>query len=355
MDQFRIDAHKLLFHPERVAAWRRGEDIAPLYMEVSPTGRCNHRCRFCGLDFMGYRPDSLDAALFGERLADMGSLGLKSIMYAGEGEPFLHRDLATMIARTRACGIDVAVTTNAVAMKPAISERVLEHVHWIKASLDAGTAPTYAYVHGTSEADFETVFRNLAAAVAIRARQGLSCTLGAQCLLLRENAQELETLAARCRDLGLDYLVVKPYSQHPQGIKDDYRDIRYEEFLEFEQRLAAYDTADFHVVFRRNTMRRHDAKSSPYDRCLALPFWSYIDARGDVWGCSMFLGDARFRYGNINEASFSDIWHGEARRASLAWCAANLDAATCRTNCRMDGVNAYLWELRHPGRHVNFI
>ncbi len=100
MDPFRIDSHKLLFHPERVAAWRAGEDIAPIYMEVSPAGACNHRCRFCGLDFMGYQARFLDSELFKPQLEDMARLGLKSVMYAGEGEPLLHRHIAELVAHT---------------------------------------------------------------------------------------------------------------------------------------------------------------------------------------------------------------------------------------------------------------
>jgi hypothetical protein len=80
-----------------------------------------------------------------------------------------------------------------------------------------------------------------------------------------------------------------------------------------------------------------------------------MDAGGGIWGCSVFLGDGRFAYGNMLQSSFTEIWNGAKRRDSLAWCAAHLDAQDCRLNCRMDKVNAYLWELAHPGGHDNFI
>ena len=54
-DGLRIDHHKLLFHVDRVSDWLKGERIYPIYMEISPAGSCNHRCIFCGLDFMGYQ------------------------------------------------------------------------------------------------------------------------------------------------------------------------------------------------------------------------------------------------------------------------------------------------------------
>lgn len=89
--------------------------------------------------------------------------------------------------------------------------------------------------------------------------------------------------------------------------------------------------------------------------CLALPFWSYIDAGGNVWGCSAHLGEERFLYGNIYENRFQEIWEGEERAESVRWAEKELDTNQCRVNCRMDEINRYLWEMRHPPEHVNFI
>jgi len=39
----------------------------------------------------------------------------------------------------------------------------------------------------------------------------------------------------------------------------------------------------------------------------------------------------------------------------MEWVAKKLDINNCRFNCRMDKINAYLWELANPSAHVNFI
>lgn len=49
-----IDSHKLMYHPHTVSQWLDGVNVYPIYVEVSPSGACNHRCSFCALDFMGY-------------------------------------------------------------------------------------------------------------------------------------------------------------------------------------------------------------------------------------------------------------------------------------------------------------
>lgn len=354
-DKYRIDSHKLNYHPERLAAWRAGKLIYPLYMEISPIGSCNHRCRFCGLDFMGYNPRRLETPLIKERLTELGGLGLKSAMFAGEGEPFLHKNMAEIAVHAKDSGIDVAFTTNAVLLKPATAERILGVTSWIKVSFNAGTPETYARVHGTRAEDFATVVDNLSRAVEIRRTQGASCTLGMQILLLPENAAEVPTLARLARDIGLDYLVVKPYSQHPQSLTKEYGSIRYGDYADLAEELAGCETGGFSVIFRHNAMQVWDQGDKGYKRCLGLPFWSYIDAGGGVWGCSVYLGDERFLYGNIHEQTFREIWEGERRRASLAWVENELDPAQCRVNCRMDPVNRFLWELKNPPAHVNFI
>ena len=88
---------------------------------------------------------------------------------------------------------------------------------------------------------------------------------------------------------------------------------------------------------------------------MALPFWAYIDAGGGVWACSAFLGDDRFLLGNINEEGFEAIWKSEKRKKVMEFASRELDTAECRRNCRMDEVNRYLWELKNPSLHVNFI
>lgn len=354
-DIYKIDSQKLLYHVDRVDDWLQGKIVYPIYMELSPSGICNHRCEFCGLDFMEYQKRFLDTAVLKERLTEMGSLGVRSIMYGGEGEPFLHRDMVELIRHTSSSGIDVAMTTNGVLFRPQISEATLESMKWVKVSISAGTAETYSKLHRTKAADFDTVIANMRHAAEIKAKMGYGCTLGMQMLLLPENRSEAETLAGIAREIGMDYLVIKPYSQHPQSKTRQYGETSYSDALALQDKLKACNTGTFKVIFRAKAMRKWDDGTRPYSHCLALPFWSYIDAGGNVWGCSVYLRDERFLYGNIYENTFKEIWEGERRLKSLKWAEQELDASCCRVNCRMDEVNRYLWELKNPSGHVNFI
>lgn len=355
MDKFRIDSHKLMYHVPRVNDWLNGKNIYPIYMEASPSGACNHRCTYCALDFMEYKPRFYDTKKFKKRLSELGELGLKSIMYAGEGEPFLHKDIGSIIEHTKNVGIDAAITTNGVLFRKEIADQVLDNTKWIKVSINGATKETYSKIHRTKPEDFNIMKKNMIHAVKLRNDKGYNCALGMQLLLLPENYHEVVDLAKMAKDIGMDYFVVKPYSQHPQSMTEQYSKIKYSDYEHLGKDLLKFNTEDFNVVFRLSTMQTWDKAYKPYAKCKALPFWSYIDSLGNVWGCSMYLNDERFLYGNIFEETFKEIWEGEKRRKSMQWVENELDLSQCRVNCRMDKVNTYLWDLENPSDHVNFV
>jgi len=355
MDEFRIDSHKLMFHPKRVSKWLSGEEIYPIYLEISPSGACNHRCTFCALDYMEYKPRFLDTAILKERLTEMGQLGVKSVMYGGEGEPFLHKDMGDIIVHTKKSGIDVGITTNGVLLSGQIAEKILGSVTWIKVSMNGGNAETYSKVHRTKPADFDRLVERLSEAVRINKETGANCTLGAQSVLIPENADSMESLAETAKGIGLRYVVIKPYSQHHKSHTQAYSAVDYAQFNYLKEKLARFNSENFSVIFREQTMKKIKRTKRGYERCLALPFWSYIDSGGNVVGCSAYLGDEEFRYGNINENTFREIWLGERRKQCMKMVCTDLDPEGCRMNCRMDEINLYLWELTHPSAHVNFI
>lgn len=363
-DNYRIDNHKLIFHPARVAQWQDDHEnwedakkIYPIYVEISPVGYCNHRCSFCAKDYIGYKNRKIPPDILKNIINEMSKQGVKSIMFAGEGESTLYKELPEMIEHCTNVKIDTSLTTNIIPFTENNTETFVKHCKWIKVSINAGNANTYSKVHNTSEKDFDTAINNMRRASVIKKEKGYSCTLGAQMLLLPENFDTAVELANRVKELGFDYLVIKPYSQHLLSNTRLYEDINYSDYLYLENELKQFNTDGFNVIFRKQTMNKLiNNEDQRYSKCSAVPFfWAYIMADGNVYGCSSFLENEKFCYGNINQQGFKEIWESDKRKQCYDFVKNQMNAENCRENCRMDEINRYLWELSHPSEHVNFI
>ena len=417
-----IDSHKLSYHPEWVRRWHSAQrnwelaqTIYPLYVEISPAGQCNHRCAWCAVDYIGYKNRLLDESALLRVFAEMTRRrregkewnGVKSIMFAGEGEPTLHPKLAEIIAGAKGFGIDTALTTNGTGMSQKFIDKALPYIIWIKVSLDATTGRTHAINHHASKEQFAEVSRNpersgpigdellgkfrgefdrIIANIRYACEQnkasGSSCMIGAQLLMNPTNIQETVAFAELMKQLGCDFCVIKPYSQHFYSINQQeqlFGQFNYKDVLALQKEVEAVSNDDFNVVFRSRTMENYEDPDRHYTICQATPMaWGYIMATGEFVSCSAYLpqdegaGDQRFVLGNIKNQSFQEIWEGEKRRRNWEFVNNELDIMECRKNCRMDAVNRFLWDeikdakpeeldrhLRDPKvillRNVNFI
>lgn len=358
MSKFAIDSHKIQYHTDRIEQWKADPlNTFPLYVEISPVGHCNHRCTFCAVDYIGYKNRRIEKAVLDSTIPIMAANGVRSIMFAGEGEPLLHPDITEITRFTKKSGIDVAFTTNATAMTQKFVEQGMPYASWIKVSCNAGDAETYAKIHQTNARDWDRVWNNIGYAISYRKANDIKTTIGVQALLLPDNAESLNNLAKTCRNMGVDYLVIKPYSHHLASQTTKYKDIEYRDFYNKTiEALKMYACSTFEIVAREASMASWDASERGYSKCYSTPyFWAYVMASGDVYGCSAYLQDERFCYGNINTQGFQDIWLGAKRRASMEYVDKHLDISECRKNCRMDKVNRFLWDIKNPGEHRNFI
>lgn len=357
LKKYAVDSHKLMYHPERVASWIWDpENTFPVYVEISPTGNCNHRCTFCALDFMGYRGARIEHGTLVQVLCNMHKVGVRSIMFAGEGEPLLHKDLEAVCEAGKDIGLDLAITSNGVLL---VERRmgILNHLKWFRFSVNGGNKTAYDWIHRGGHNDFAIVWDNIYSAVDYRGERGLGCTIGVQCLVLPDNADSIMELAERCMDAEVDYLILKPYSQHPASISHEYADSHNWIDHDRLQKIAEmYSDSRMEVIYRKDTICRGICTEERYDICRSVPYlWAYVSSDGDVFGCSAYLHrPAEFAYGNILENTFEEVWKGKKRKEAIEMMK-TFDISQCRKMCRMDAVNEYLHRLDNPMEHDNFI
>lgn len=346
-----IDSHKLIFHPQRVAQWADYGDCFPIYVEIGLTNRCNHRCIFCALDWLDNPKEDINSTVLLRALDDMAEHGVKSIMFAGEGESLLHKDVALFAQRAYELGIKVAVTTNGVALSKDRAEACLPFLSWIRFSVNASSPKQYAVVHRTNQRDFDRVINNITYAVQLKNTRNLSVDIGVQSLIIPESIEGALDLAKKVKDAGVDNFQVKPYSQHPSS--SNTFSVNLDEYNELETELKKIETDSFHIYFRQKTIQRL-VDGIDYDCCHGLPFFALINARGQIIPCNLFYNNPDFVYGDLNQLSFSEIWQSEQRKSVLS-ALKKQGVVQCRQACRLDPINRYLHRVKNPHPRDEFV
>ncbi len=356
MDKFRIDGHKMAYHTARVSDWLGGSMVYPIYVEISPSGLCNHRCVFCAYDFIGYPNRRLDTERLLPFIGEMARCGVKSVLYAGEGEPLLHKDISKIVTHTRTSGIDVGMFTNGQLLKREISEAMLSDLTFLRFSFNGGTDESYAQVHGVASGVFNKVIANIAAAVDLKRKNALAVDIGAQYVLLPENKDSAVEAVKILRDIGVDYVAIKPFvHQSPMQSYQMKGQLIMEEITDILAVAEALSNERFNAIARRSAFDKPNTGRG-YNHCYGTSFISVVNSAGQVSSCPSYWDKEEFLFGNIYENTFEEIWFGPKRKSVLNYLENTIDTHACPSNCRPHNVNEFLWEIRHPTiKHINFI
>jgi radical SAM protein with 4Fe4S-binding SPASM domain len=352
MEKLFLDGHKLLYHLDVVEQWLKGEDIIPIHVEISPTSLCNQRCRFCYRDFDGHKANILKPEVFLNLIKSLAKLGVKSVLLAGDGEPTLNKATPEAIVLGRKLGMDMALNSNGILFPEEISRQILPCLTWLRFSIMSANPQHYASIHGVPEEQLTQAVENIRKCVEIKKREKLAVTLGIQQVLLEDNGGDVYELAKLCKQIGVDYYVLKPFSKHPSNIYDSSTDlhIKYEDELKKAESLS---DANFKVLIRWNTFS--DKGERDYDKCLGIPFILQVGADGGIYSCCPLFGQPRFLFGNLYESSFEEILSSQRRKEVIKDIAENVNVHECMTYCRHHQINRFLWKLVNRPQHVNFI
>ncbi|MEK7203796.1 MAG: radical SAM protein [Patescibacteria group bacterium] len=356
--------------------------VPPIYCEVSPAGGCNHRCLHCAPSILEFKYNYLSLPVltrfFGEarelREADPDGLGIRSVQFAGEGEPMLEPQLGKICEQARIAGIDVGMLSNGVAFTEKRAEEVLPFINvYLQFSVNAGTAESYANFHQVDPGDWSRLWDNIRRVARIKRELKSKCEVGVNMTVtvkgalnkkgarVKANWPEAEALIQRTRDAGADYVCFKPYRQPPQNREtfELYGDMSYEpimdEILETGERLRErYETDDFEVVFRFSRFKEYEMPDRGYPVCHATPtLWCYMQSDGLLVSCSGHWlpaskmaqwRESQFYLGNIKEQGFREIWFGERREQHLE-SMKTFDISVCTKSCHPDHENRYLYWL----------
>ncbi len=349
-----LDGHKLLWHLDRLAAWRRGERIAPIHIDMGLSKGCNLRCRYCYGKVQKLDNSTIPREALLRFMADAAAVGVRSVAMIGDGEPLVNPAVYDAAAAGSAAGLALAMGTNGVLLDRARLPELLRTLSYLRFNISAADETAYRSIHQGRNGDFARVVENVRATVAAKRAARLPVTIGLQMVLIPECDDQVLPLARLGAELGVDYFVVK----HCSDSEDHELGIPLKEYPSYEPVLReaeALSTPAYQVIVKWKKIMALGQKA--YDRCLGIPFLLQISGNGDVKPCGFLFPKDGYLMGNIIRQSFADILHSEQYWQVVRELATTFDVHTrCGTACRQDYLNAFLWQyLYERPAHLEFL
>lgn len=264
----------------------------PYELMVEPTNTCNLRCPLCayGAGDLSRPKSFLKFDTFQQVINEIGK-SLFSILFWNQGEPFLHKDLLSMISYASRKGIYTFTSTNAHFLENA-KDIVLSGLDEIILSVDGATEETYTKYR--IEGNFYKVIRGIENLANTRNR--LNCKnpyLTFQFVITKLNEHEIGESEKLARNLGVDEIIYKTAEIPP--------DHGCEIYLPENEQYRRYGKTD-----PDNWKQKNDGKN-----CLKLWQQPVLNADGSFTICC-FDKDSIFQLGHLDQYfDFKHLWQSK--------------------------------------------
>ena len=355
MDKYKMDSTKLLYHMDRVYEhYRDGKRIAPIHIDIGATSACNSNCIYCYARHQKKSGEILNRDVFINLLSQAPEVGIKSIAIIGDGEPTLNPALYDAVRAGRENGLDISVGTNGIFLDTAKLTNLLSNCVWIRFNLSAGTRDGYKFVHGFD--NWEVVSENIREAVRIKKEKGFKCTIGLQMVLVPQCLNEVIPEAEFAIDAGVDYLVVKQYSD---PICNDMVQVDRGWYISNDttlilQRAEKLSTSDTEIIIKWGLMQFHDNK--PYKSCVDVPLLIEGSGTGKLYPCGYHFRNDEYCLGDLNKNSIKEIIESDHYWNLIERLRNDFVVGKdCHGACRHDMTNCFIWDYLQPLEHENFI
>ncbi|PLX66960.1 MAG: radical SAM protein [Denitrovibrio sp.] len=359
-DKYMMDTQKMLWHLDKVNDWDKGKRISPIHIDAGLSKGCNIRCQYCygatqGNLFTRQKEVTFPREALLNYMKGAGEIGVNSIALIGEAEPTLNPYLYEAIEVGTNAGVDLALGTNGLLLDTGRDgESALENLTWLRFNISAATEEAYLRVH--SSKDFKIFKEKVKFCVDTKRRKNLSVTIGLQMVLTPDNADQVVPLAKLGGELGVDYLVVKQCSDTRDGDIGVFDQLgEYKNFDELLKKAESYSTSDYKVIIKWNKITNEGIRG--YNKCQGVPFLVYSSGDGKLYPCGMFFDhrSEEFLMGDFLTQSFKEIIESD-RYCDVVKRVSEIDVhKVCYANCRTNEINEFLWKIKNPPNHVNFV
>lgn len=349
VDSLVLDGTKVGWWPDRIAAWERGEKIAPITIDCAMTRACNAACHFCYAQLQANESEGkVTKEHFFSFLSDAADVGVKGVSFISDGESTVVPWWADAVEHGARVGLKIGAGSNGIKLTKPVLERALPHLTYLRFNFSAGQKHRYSSIMGVPQSDFDVVVQNIRDGMEIIRRDGLACTLNMQMVLDPVDADQIIPFAELVAELKPSYGILKHCADDSFGTLG----VNYGKYAALEDDLRTAEEIG------RNAGVRISAKwdkiqsegKRRYDRCMGSAFIMQVSGSGLVANCGFHFNERfrKFHMGSIVTERFKDIWASDRYDEILKYLASDQfdPRDRCGSLCLQDSVNKFLYEYQ---------
>lgn len=344
---------KIFGHLDELQKVKNGDRIAPIYVRIKPTNRCNQNCYYCHyknpyLELDQYKPnDEIPREKMLEIISDFGEIGVKAVTFSGGGEPLLYPYIEETMEAILRMGIDLSIITNGTLLTGRKAE-LLSNAKWVRISLESGCAETYSKIRGVNEDSFQILSENIKE---FSKMKNANCELGINFVIGPENYKEVYRSGKLMQKLGADHIKFTALmGNNAEMIHAPFKKLVIEQI----HRLIDENETGFKII----NLYESDFESNAifgrnYDFCGIKDFVTVIAANSKIYFCHDKAYLSQGEVGDISQNSFKKMWFSEETAQKLRRFNPK---EICRHHCVYDDRNELLNKFYSlDEQHINFI
>lgn len=298
----------------------RGDLLPPVGAALDLTDSCNLKCRWC--NSRSYRSPAMlskDAAVDG--LMTLARMGVKSVCFAGGGEPLLHPDFATLVVMAKELGMEVGISTNGTLLDRKTAQVIAGFASFCGVSVDAGSAATYRKLKGGDLSKMLPKLRYLTQTCKMLGR----CQTTFKFMLTKDNYTELGLAQMLSDELHFDKFYARPPAD---ANPEDYEDM------------------DYYWLSNANVSRM---EAEPADKCRATPVFVCLAADGWCYPCPDLRHKRQARM--CRHSELEAYWNSPKHHALLSRLPIT---KVCPRRCAFTHYNRQLQAVKEGRLYENF-
>lgn len=300
--------------------------VGPFSVAVDVTRRCNMRCPGCRYhsSVMENMPSpgnqevsDLDPSLFEQLCKELRSIGTKTLVFIGEGEPFLHRRLFNFVNTAKDAGMFSEILTNGTLLNEKNIDSLVEsRLDNLKVSLWCSTEDEYRKNYPEASPDnFDKIIGGLQRLQSAKRKRGRRLpTITLHHPINRNNFKGLDALVALAQKTGSQALSFSPLKTRRGALTSTGLDQAEEREVccalsNIEKQLNSLGIR--HNI--KQTLLRYEIGEAVSEKLPCYIGW--IHARVKVDGTVLPCNPCDLPMGNLYESNMREIWNNAKFRS----------------------------------------